>query len=265
MKPAGIITLTTDFGRRDWFVGIVKGVILGVNPSARLIDVTHDLPPGDIGYGAFALAAACQFFPPGTVHVAVVDPGVGSARGAIAIQTGKFFFVGPDNGVLSWAVRKDKVIAIHKLKNESFFLRPVSATFHARDVFAPVAAHIANGTPLSALGPPINDFVRLVWPEARSCGGEAVGQVLYVDNFGNAITNLEVSALENHGGATLEVLNAGERICYVAEFYQAVPAGEAVAVTGSSGFLEIAINGGSAAKELDLAVGSEILIRKVAP
>src|SRR5438034_5870447 len=127
-----IITLTTDFGLADWFVGTMKGIIVGVNPRGSIIDITHDISPGDIRAGAFALAASCRFFPKGTIHVAVVDPGVGSHRKAIAVQTANYFFVGPDNGVLSWALRQEKIKTIRALENEKYFLHPVSSTFHGR-------------------------------------------------------------------------------------------------------------------------------------
>src|SRR5947207_396860 len=137
MSNGSVVTLTTDFGSHDWFVGTMKGVILGINPKASTVDITHELPPGDVRAGGFALAASYSFFPTGTVHVTVVDPGVGSRRRAIAVQTSKYFFIGPDNGVLSWALRKEKVRAIHGLENEQYFPRSISRTFHGRDIFAP--------------------------------------------------------------------------------------------------------------------------------
>jgi len=185
-----VITLTTDFGTYDWFVGTLKGVIADIAPKAKVIDLTHDLPPGDIRGGAFALEAGCRFFPKGTVHVAVVDPGVGSRRKAIAVQTASGVFVGPDNGVLSWALAKEKFVAIQVLENEDYFLHPVSQTFHGRDVFAPVAAHLSRGVPIKKFGPALKDFVRLDWPEPRRQRGGVEGEVVYIDRFGNAITNI---------------------------------------------------------------------------
>jgi hypothetical protein len=159
-----LITLTTDFGTRDWFVGTMKGVVLGIHPPATVVDLTHEIPPGDIRAGAFALMTACRFFPKGTVHVAVVDPGVGSRRRAIAVQTANSCFVGPDNGVLSWALMREKIKTIRLLENREFFLEPVSHTFHGRDIFAPVAAHLSRGVAVSRLGRELKDFVRLPWP-----------------------------------------------------------------------------------------------------
>jgi S-adenosylmethionine hydrolase len=191
LQGVSVITLTTDFGTCDWFVGTMKGVIASLAPGTTVVDLTHDLPPGDIRGGAFALAASHRFFPKGTVHVAVVDPDVGSNRKAIAVQTAKAVFVGPDNGVLSWALAKEKVTAIHALENEAYFVQPVSRTFHGRDVFAPVAAHLSRGVPIRKLGPALKGFVRLDWPEPQARRGGFEGEVVYIDRFGNAITNLE--------------------------------------------------------------------------
>jgi S-adenosyl-L-methionine hydrolase (adenosine-forming) len=254
-----IITLTTDFGRQDWFVGAMKGVILRLNPRATIADLSHEVPAGDIRSGAFVLAAGCCYFPKGTVHVAVVDPGVGSARSAIAVRTADYFFVGPDNGVLSLALAREKVLSIRRLTEERFFLRPVSRTFHGRDVFAPVAAHLSRGVSARKLGPAEEDFVRLPWRESRTRSGCVEGEIIYVDRFGNAITNITTASLparEKYG-----VFVGRKRVGPVREFYQSVPIGETVAVPGSAGFLEICVNGGSAAKKLKLRIGSGVSLR----
>src|SRR5262249_52467868 len=154
----------TDFGLADWFVGSMKGVILSINPRARIVDITHDIAPGETRAAAFALMASYRFFPAGTVHVAVVDPGVGSARKAIAVRTANYFFVGPDNGVLSWALRSERVNAIHRLENAAYMLQPISHTFHGRDIFAAVAAHLASGVEPRKFGRATKDFDRLLWP-----------------------------------------------------------------------------------------------------
>jgi S-adenosylmethionine hydrolase len=260
LSPASTITLTTDFGLDDWFVGTMKGVIASVAPEARTIDLTHQLPPGNIRAGAFALAASYRFFPKGTIHVAIVDPGVGGARKAIVVQTGNYRFIGPDNGLLSWALRAERVLAIHSLQNDACFLKPVSRTFHGRDIFAPVAAHLSRGVPLQKLGPPLEDFSRLPWPEPQPLRHGLQGEILYLDHFGNAITNLDQSALRSIGSGRLHVRLPDKRTCPVTEFYQAVPPGRSAAVIGSSGFLEIAINGGSAARRLRLLVGQTIVL-----
>jgi S-adenosylmethionine hydrolase len=239
----------------------MKGVIASLAPTTRVIDLTHELPSGDIRGGAFALAASHRFFPKGAIHVIVVDPGVGSARKAIAVQTAKAVFVGPDNGVLSWALAKEKIRAIHALENEAYFLRPVSRTFHGRDVFAPVAAHLSRGLPIQKFGPALKDFVRLAWPEPRLRQGGLEGEVVYIDRFGNAITNLKGGLLERAGGASCEVHAKRRWSCPLKSFYQAVPPNRPIALVGSSGFLEIAINGGSAEKVLGVRVGTRVVLR----
>ena len=260
-----VITLTTDFGTRDWFVGTMKGVIAGIAPKARVIDLTHDLPQGDIRGGAFALAASCRYFPKGTVNVAVVDPGVGSRRKAIAVQTAKSTFVGPDNGVLSWALAKEKITAIHALENEAYFLQPVSRTFHGRDVFAPIAAHLSLGVAIKKVGPALRNFVRLDWPEPRKQRGGIEGEVVYIDRFGNAITNLESGLLRRSERASCVVYAKRRRVCPLKAYYQATAPNTLVALVGSSGFLEIAVNGGSAAKALGARIGTRVLLRAASP
>jgi S-adenosylmethionine hydrolase len=255
-----LVTLTTDFGTRDWFVGAMKGAILGIEPRARVVDVTHEVAAGDIRGGAFALAAGCRFFAKGTVHVAVVDPGVGSLRRAIAIQTADYFFVGPDNGVLSWAVNREKVEAIHSLEDEAFFLQPVSRTFHGRDIFAPVAAHLSRGVRIQKFGPALKDFARLDWPEPRMRRGQLEGEVVYIDRFGNVITNLEERLLRGYHGGWCEIYGRRRRVCPLRTFYQAVTPKTAVALVGASGFLEIAINGGSAKEVLGVQIGTHVAL-----
>jgi len=239
----------------------MKGVIASLAPGTTVVDLTHDLAPGDIRGGAFALAASHRFFPKGAIHLAVVDPGVGSGRKAIAVRTAKAVFVGPDNGVLSWALAKEKVRAIHALENEAYFLQPVSRTFHGRDVFAPVAAYLSRGVPVQKLGQALKDFVRLDWPEARMRRGGFEGEVVYIDRFGNAITNLESRLLEGSSRASCEVYAKRRWVCPLETFYQGVPPKRPVALVGSSGFLEIAINGGSAAKALGMRIGTRVVLR----
>lgn len=256
-----VITLTTDFGTRDWFVGTMKGVILGVKPKASVVDITHEVPPGDIRAGAFALLASCRFFPKGTVHIAVIDPGVGSRRKAIAVQTRDYFFVGPDNGVLSFALAHEKIRAIHELTEDNFFLTPVSRTFHGRDIFAPVAAHLSKGVPIQKVGPAVKSFNRLSWPEPLVSRKEIRGEVIYIDRFGNAITNLRRQDMANFEKADFEILFKRTGWCRLADFYQAVAPGKAVGVFGSSGLLEIAVNAGSAAAKFGLGIGDAVRAR----
>jgi S-adenosylmethionine hydrolase len=264
-KPSGVnlITLTTDFGARDWFVGTMKGVILGLCPRAAIVDITHEIPPGDIRAGAFALAASCRFFPKGAVHVAVIDPGVGGSRPAIAVQTSDYFFVGPDNGVLSFALAREKIRSIRRLENERWFLSPVSQTFHGRDIFSPVAARLSGGLAIQKLGPLAKDFLRLPWPEPRRRQNRIEGEIVYLDRFGNAITNIDAELLRRFDSARVK-LRVGRRSAVpIATHYQAVPRGQLLALIGSSGLLEIAINGGSAAGRLKLRLGDkfELILR----
>jgi hypothetical protein len=255
-----IITLTTDFGLSDWFVGTMKGVILSLQPRATLVDLTHALPAGDVRAGAFALASGYRYFPRGTVHLAVVDPGVGSARGALAVRTRDYWFVGPDNGLLSWALAGETIRAIHRLENERYFLQPVSRTFHGRDVFAPVAAWISRGTPLDRLGPAQRDWVRLPWPQPRTLPGQIRGEVIWVDHFGNAITNIHGQLLAACAEAAWEVQVRTRALGRLRGCYAEARSGEPLALLSSSGFLEIAVRGGSAARELRLQAGVEVQV-----
>jgi S-adenosylmethionine hydrolase len=187
--PSPLITFTSDFGLSDWFVGVVHGVIHGISPDARVVDLTHDIPAGHVERAAFVIEASARDFPAGTIHLAVVDPGVGTARRPLAVRARGQWFVGPDNGVLEWGLG-DPAAEPHAVTESRFFRRPVSRTFHARDVFAPVAAHLARGEPVAAFGPRIADPVRLARATPRRTGGLLVGRVMFVDHFGNGLTNL---------------------------------------------------------------------------
>lgn len=253
-----LLSLTTDFGTCDWFVGSMKGIILGIAPRATIVDLTHDIPPGDIAAGAFVLAAACRDFPHGTIHVAVVDPGVGGRRAAIAVKTRHFWFVGPDNSLLSLALANESIVEIRRIENEKLFRHPVSRTFHGRDIFAPVAAHLARGLKPSAIGPKISEFQKLPCTEARRVGNEIRGAVVYVDRFGNAITNIRGADLPS---VRVRVTARGKNIGPLRDFYEQVPNGKPLAIQGSSGHLEIAVNGGSAAKTLRLKIGDSVTLQ----
>lgn len=254
------ITLTTDFGACDWFVGTMKGVVLGINPRAVVVDITHEVPPGDVRSGAFSLMASSQYFPKGTVHLAVVDPGVGSQRRAIAVQTANYIFAGPDNGVLSWALAREKIKMVRLLEHSKYFLKTISRTFHGRDIFAPVAAHLSRGLPLAKLGRGLKDFVRLPWPAPVDRRGELHGEIIYIDRFGNAITNIGVGLIAQGYKGTCEVIGRRKVHCALAEYYGAVPVNSPVAVMGSSGFLEIAVNGGSAVQRFGLNAGDVVIV-----
>ena len=256
-----IITLTTDFGTRDWFVGTMKGVVLGINPRAVIMDITHAIPPADIRAGAFSLMAACRYFPRGSVHLAVVDPGVGSGRRAIAVQTANYVFVGPDNGVLSWALAREQIKSIRQLENPRYFLKECSRTFHGRDIFAPVAAYLSRGLQWRQLGRELKDHVRLPWREPKQTGDGILGEIVHIDRFGNAITNIGTGLVPAGRKVTCEVMGQRKMRCSRAAFYAAVPAGSPVAVAGSTGFLEVAVNGGSAAQKFGLAIGNRVRAR----
>ncbi|HEX9784864.1 MAG TPA: SAM-dependent chlorinase/fluorinase [Opitutaceae bacterium] len=253
-----LITLTTDFGLEDWFVGTMKGVIASIAPDAQVVDITHGIEPGDIMGGAFVLGASTRFFPEGTIHMAVVDPGVGSARGAVVARVRGHTFVAPDNGLLSLVVPEDggAEVRIHRVQNDQFFLHPVSRTFHGRDVFAPVAAHLSCGVALGEVGPPVDAIVRYPFPCPRETEAGLEGEVVYVDRFGNAITSIA----ESRRSCTQVMLDNGATIA-VAACYADAGLGRPVAVFGSSGFLEIAINGGNAARVLDLHRGVRVVAR----
>jgi S-adenosyl-L-methionine hydrolase (adenosine-forming) len=251
-----IITLTTDFGLRDSFVGAMKGVIFGIAPAVHIVDITHGIAAGDIRGGAFALLTAAPFFPAETIHVAVIDPGVGSPRKAIAIRTPRATFLGPDNGVLSWAVREEDQLEIRSVENPELFLPHLSSTFHGRDLFAPAAAWLAGKRELRDLGPELADFQRTDWPNPVRVQEGWKTEVIHVDVYGNAITALPA---ERARAANFVLLPRGARIPF-GQFYAVVPRGSPVALIGSSGFVEIAINQGDAANELSLSAGSEVIV-----
>ncbi|MCH2063101.1 MAG: SAM-dependent chlorinase/fluorinase [Roseibacillus sp.] len=257
-----LITLTTDFGTSDWFVGSMKGVISGIAPATRIIDITHKVPPGDLVDGAFALAASAPYFPAGTIHIAVVDPGVGSARRAITLRTQRAIFIGPDNGVLSWALREEQIEEVRILNNENWFLKPVSHTFHGRDIFAPAAAHLAAGARFDEAGDPTEDFVRLPWPEVTEGENEMRGEVIYIDRFGNAISNLPASSFPPELLASSDITaTCGGPPAPMRHCYTDVHPGKPVAILGSSGLLELAINGDDFAEQNGIEVGAPVYAR----
>ena len=255
-----LITLTTDFGTRDWYVACMKGVILSLEPRQPIVDVTHEIPAGDIRAGAFVLAAAYQCFPRGSIHVAVVDPGVGSPRAALAVGTENYWFLGPDNGVLSLALTQERIKTICRIENERGLRGPVSATFHGRDIFAPPAARLSRGLGGQKLGPAQRDYVRLEWPEPGEEGDKIRGAIIYFDQFGNGISNIGAGRLDRLKSPDLVISVPGRLQAPLRRYYQAAAPGEPVAVIGSSNFLEIAVNGGSARQLLGLEAGDPVLV-----
>ena len=257
-----IITLTTDFGTRDPFVGAMKGVILRIAPQARLVDLTHEVAPHDVWEAALALEAAVGFFPPGTVHLAVVDPGVGSARRPLAVSARGQHFVGPDNGLFSFLFAEEGWSAVC-LEAAAYRLPRVSPTFHGRDIFAPAAAHLALGTPLRAFGSPVADPVLIRWPSARREAGALVGEVLHADRFGNLVASLRAADLEGLGpGESLVVEVEGKEVGGIVGCFADLPPRGAGALVGSSDRLEIAVREGSALEKTGARRGSRVSVRK---
>jgi S-adenosylmethionine hydrolase len=250
-----IITLTTDFGLTDPFVGIMKGVILGIAPDARIVDITHDIRSYDVTEAAFLLHSSYPYFPAGTIHVVVVDPGVGSARRPIAAFSRDHFFVAPDNGVLSYVLHRDPTASVYEISNDSLFEGPISRTFHGRDIFAPTAAHLARGTPLESVGHRIIDFINKPLPRARPRGeNRLLARVLRIDKFGNIITDLRRQDL--HDDFVIRV--AGLDVTRLCDTFAEAEPGEFFAIEGSTGYIEIALNQGSAAERLNIAMSTEI-------
>lgn len=241
------ITLLTDFGTADGYVAAMKGVIASICPDAAIDDATHAIPQGDVAAAAFALARFWRLYPPGTVHVVVVDPGVGGDRRAIAARADGRLLVAPDNGVLSRVFAAEAPDAIVSLDDPSYHRTPVSATFHGRDIFAPAAAHLARGEPPAALGSPVDDPVGLPWPSpSRGRDDEVIGEVVHVDRFGNLITNLPAAWTRR----AREVRVGDVGIGPTRRTYADVERGELVALIGSLGLLEVSVRDGSAAERL---------------
>jgi S-adenosylmethionine hydrolase len=256
-----LITLTTDFGYKDPFVGIMKGVILGINPNARIVDLSHGISPQDIRGAALVLSNSAPFFPPGTIHVAVVDPGVGTGRRAILIESEGSFFVGPDNGVLGLAVHGRKINRIVELANESYHLTPTSSTFHGRDIFAPVAAYLSLGIPACDFGPELKDYARLEWPQVIKTEDGIQGQIIYIDNFGNLITNVRERDLKSLAGGKLAVSLADVTIQGLAANYASAEQNDYAALINSWGLLEISCFNGHAHLRSGADIGDPVHIR----
>ncbi len=259
-----VITLLTDFGALDYFVGSVKGVILSLNPQARIVDLSHEIPAQDIEAAAFTLLAAYQSFPKSTVHVAVVDPGVGSTRRGIAVVAASQFFVGPDNGIFSYIYERESQFNAYELSNEEFFREPVSPTFHGRDIFAPVAAALSRGVKPAKLGSRITDPVKLA-PLTPEVGETRIlARIIHIDRFGNCVTNITPDVLTQQmidEGARLTV--KGKKITSFRSFFADDTGGRAqlFAIWGSAGFLEIVAANRSAAKLLSVNRGESVVLR----
>lgn len=256
--PSPLITLTTDFGLSDHYVGTMKGVILRICPAARIVDLCHEVSQYEITEAAFLIAQAWRYFPKKTVHVVVVDPGVGTARRPIVMEAAGQYFVAPDNGVLSMIYAREK----HKIRaitNEKYFLKPVSQTFHGRDVFAPLGAHLAKGVSAASMGKLIQDYLRVDLASPMRTGKRAwTGKVLKIDHFGNMITNFRPDEFPDFEKRPFAMAVGMQRISRLARNYQECGPGELFVIAGSSGYLEVSSNQASAAKLLGCGVGAPV-------
>jgi len=253
-----LITLTTDFGSDDSYVGIMKGVIYGINPQATVVDLTHGIPPQDIVAGALTLRHSIPYFPAGTIHVAVVDPGVGSARRPVLIEAGGNFFIGPDNGIWSLALAEVAMVRAIHLSNSEFHRKPTSATFHGRDIFAPVGAHLSLGLPVEKLGEPIDALVRLEIPAVERHADHLSGAVIYVDRFGNLFTNIREHDLKGLPTDGLTVNLGAVSIRGIKESYASAADVTLTTVINSWGCLEIAAYKDSAQRIIGGKVGDKV-------
>jgi len=266
-KP--IITLITDFGTDDHFVGTIKGVILNINPAVEIVDICHNVTSYDIFDGAFTLAQSYRFFPPDTIHVVVVDPGVGTARRALVVRTMAYKFIAPDNGVLSLIYEREENPEVRHVTADHYFLNPVSNTFQGRDVFAPVAAWLSKGVELDKFGDPITDYTRFASPKPKRVSERFVkGVALRIDKFGNVVTNLtpeDVPEIFAENPASFKIIINEREITSLNLAYSMGKPSELFAIVGSSGCIEICTNRGSAAKILDANRGAEVGVILEAP
>jgi S-adenosylmethionine hydrolase len=264
MSPAsGTIAMITDFGLRDGYVGAMKGVILGINPGARLVDISHQIARHDVRHAALVLRHVCGYFPAGTVHLVVVDPGVGGERRPLVVETEQFYFVGPDNGVFAPVLEDRPPRRVVAIENRKYLLPSISNTFHGRDVFAPVAAHCSLGVPVERFGPRVDAYHTLEIPQPRELDRELEGHIIAVDRFGNLVTNISQARLREYAGDQPVIVDLGEAsISGVSRSYQDAAPGRPVAIFNSWDLLEIAINGDSAQCRLGLEVDDAVVVRR---
>ncbi len=254
-----VITLTTDFGLSDHYVGTMKGVILGIAPTARVVDLSHEVSAFRVSSGGFVVAQAYRYFPPKTVHVVVVDPGVGSARRPILMEAAGQYFAGPDNGVFSMVFSREPGHRVRAITAEKYRLSPVSQTFHGRDIFAPAAAHLAAGVPPARFGKLIDDYLRpLSDKPVRTARRGWTGAILHVDRFGNLITNFEFEEFPQIGAGRFEMQVGLQNVRQFVNHYAESPPGEACLLVGSSGYLEVSVNQNSAARQLGCGAGAPV-------
>lgn len=263
------IALMTDFGLRDSFVASMKGVILSICPDVNIVDLSHEVDSFDVMHGALLLSSSAKFFPDGTIFVGVVDPGVGTERRGIVVETRRHVAVGPDNGLFSLLIENEGIVGVYEIRDKSLLIDLPFETFHGLTVFAPVAAHIANGTPPSSVGPKIDDYVKMSLPRPQVCGSKISSIVLHIDRFGNIITGIPMETLRRMNmkqGAKLKLRAKNKTVeATLEKSYGYVPAGSFVFVIDSYGFLELAVNQGDAAKSLGLKRGDPIEIALSSP
>jgi S-adenosyl-L-methionine hydrolase (adenosine-forming) len=259
-----IITLTTDFGTNDHFIGTMKGVILSIEPDAQIIDICHAVQAFDVLDGALTISQAYSYFPTGTIHMVVVDPGVGTARRPLIVSSDRHHFVAPDNGVLSLIYQREQRLSARHVTGEHYFLQPVSNTFHARDVFSPVAAYLAKGVDPEKFGEAVTDFVRFSAPKPKAANENTLrGVVLKVDRFGNLITNItpqDAPMLFGENPGAFKIVVGQREIREIKEAYALGAPGEVFGIMGSMGYLEVAANRGSAAQLLGVGKGTDVNI-----
>lgn len=261
-KASGFITLMTDFGLADGFVATMKGVIYSINPKAIITDITHEINPYNLLGASFIFNSVYRFFPKGTVHVVVVDPGVGSERRPLAIETENYYFVAPDNGVLSLAIENEKVLKIVELSKPKYFLSEISNTFHGRDIFAPVSANLSLGVKLDLMGNRVDDIVKISAPEPKISENEIIGEIIYIDRFGNLITNVSQDLIKKlSAGKSIIIIAGNKTIMKISRSYADAPIGQLLAIYNSFGNLEIAVNTGNASKTLNMQKGDTFTIQ----
>ena len=264
-----LVTFLTDFGLQSGYVAQMKGVLYARYPDAHCVDISHDITPHNVKEGAFLLRSVVPHFPRGTIHVGVVDPGVGTHRRGIVVATRRHIFVGPDNGLLMPAVRLFGDFAAYEITNEDLFKKPVSDTFHGRDIFTPIAAHILNGLPFEQIGPRIQDVLDIPFQQPSILDNMIMGTVLFVDRFGNIVTNISSKQIQRvaHIGdeLTLNINDQRKKIPFVATYYGDVKKQGLLALMGSSGFLEISLNQGNASELLSASTDDSFQIQVVKP
>jgi len=254
-----IITLTTDFGTKDSYVASMKGAILGINPRVMLVDGGHEIQHGNVREAAFLLESFYPYFPKGTIHVIVVDPGVGGGRKLLCLRTRTAFFLAPDNGVLTAVIRKERNYTLREVSNPRFFLNPVSATFHGRDKLAPAAAHLSKHAVFTQLGPRLKNCAVISWPEPRVGRNQVAGEVIHVDHFGNLITNIEKKDLAKMGPD--EVFLGKCKIKHWGTHYAGGKPGALLGLVGSGGRVEIGLPNGSAALQAKAGIGERVVLK----